>query len=167
MNSLYDNIRVDQVIESVAMTVTTLTSKYVDMANAIRALFVFHFGAYTTGPTTFSNLRLVQATDASGTGAKAINRFTGTETWIDPTTNLNTGASASPTTLDVENGRKAALEVNGINLDSANSFRYVAAIITATTVTGTGLTVNCVCVRQMKFLHALLNSANIANIKKV
>mgnify|MGYP003393035654 CR=1 FL=1 len=162
MNSLYDNIRCDVVLETTDLATSLITTAYVDMLNYHRVLFVAHFGTISSS-NAISVARLVQATASAGTGVKALGYSTSGA--IQTFTAINQATQTTPTGLDVESGRKIALEANAISMDGANLFRYAAMEIQASQGTST-FNVTIVAIRIPKFCQALLNASSALNILK-
>lgn len=95
------------------------TTEYVDMAKFKSILALIEVGVMTDGGTC--NAKLVQATDAAGTGSKDISgkAITALTTTMSPTVDAN--------------NREAEINCHEQELDIANSFRYVALTITTAT----------------------------------
>lgn len=87
-------------------SITAGSNTYYDMSAWKHASWVVELE--TTTGDTISKIRVLQATDASGTSAKAVTGFTFT-----------------PTTLNVA-GETACLEFDAEHLDWANGFTHVA-----------------------------------------
>lgn len=109
MNSLYDNLKQDIVAEAQLINATTTErTRYIDMTNIRTALFTLSQDATST--QDLEGVALVQATDSSGTGKKAISGAT-----------LTDAAFVNATAQ-----KKFQLELDAIALDHENDFKFVA-----------------------------------------
>lgn len=113
MRTFHENVRVDVLVDPAALGTTI--SSYLDMVDYDRCVFLMAIGA--TDNTL--DLKVVQATDSSGTSVKDI-----------------TNAAITQLTGSDDN-EYVSVEVDQTALDIANSFTHVAAQPTAAgTTTG-------------------------------
>jgi len=103
-----EDVRRVQLLDPQTLNNATSTSAYQDVSDAERVVFVLELGA----TDTTVDAKLVQATDASGTGAKDI-----------------TGAAITQLAATDDN-KQAMIEVQTNRLDINNGYRYVAAQVT-------------------------------------
>jgi hypothetical protein len=112
--TFHENVEVD--VLEIPATITTNTSSYLSMEEYESAIFFMSIGA--TDDTV--DMKVVQATDSSGTSSKDI-----------------TGAAITQLTGSDDN-KYASIEIHESDLDIQNSFTHVATTVTiAGTTTGT------------------------------
>jgi hypothetical protein len=97
------------------------TGDYFSAGMVRRMLFTLITGAIAAAGTV--KIELLQATDSTGTGAKAIE-----------------GASATITATDAKTQGLAFVELDTANLDANNGFIYVSAKVTTTATVLVGVT---------------------------
>lgn len=120
MNSLYDNLRIEQLSEGLLINEAVLEqTRYFDMTNMLTALFTLSQDA--TSSQDLEGVKLLQATDINGTAKKAIS-----------------GASLADAAFESAAAQqKFQLEIDAIALDHENDFKFVALEAKATTTSTT------------------------------
>jgi hypothetical protein len=104
-------------IDPDAYTAGAYTSDYISMANFQRGLAIIMAGALGTNATL--DAKLVQATDASGTGVKDISGK----------------AITQLTEAGTDSDKQALINFEQTDLDTAGGFAFVAIIMTVATAT--------------------------------
>ena len=119
MNALpSERVAVGGVIDPDANAAGALTSDYISMANFRTAMAICLCG--TMGSSGTLDMKLVQATDSSGTGVKDV-----------------TGKSITQfTDAGTDSDKQAIINVRADELVVANGFDHVAIVLTTATATG-------------------------------
>lgn len=118
---MHEDVVVLATVDPDVLTATTHDSDWVDMADFSEALVVVMAG--TLGSSATFDAAVRQATDSSGTGAKAI-----TGKAITQLTQAGTDQSDT----------QAVIRVRGDDLDVANGFRYISVRLTVGTASSDG-----------------------------
>jgi hypothetical protein len=118
---LYRQLKANMALLPQTIATTTVTGIYLPAAMVRRMLFTLIAGAMASGNTI--TLALYQATDASGTSAKAI-----------------TGATCTITASAAKTSGLAFVELDTSMLDNNNGFEYVAARVTTNASLVAGVT---------------------------
>ena len=139
MNSMYDNLYVDNVASAQLInSTTTERTKYVDMSDKHSIAFFLEQTALSV--QDLEDVALVQATDSTGTGKKAI-----------------TGATLPDASfVNALAGQKFVLECDTIAMDHENAFTFIALEASAS-ATSTTLVIDCTAVATPRFAHDELN----------
>lgn len=151
MQSLNENVRVDFLAKHDDAADSSTVSTYLSMEDYGKIMFVGEIGA---PGGVWSVMRVLQATDASGTSAKAV-----------------TGAAVTTFTNLAAVGERFVIEVDAAQLDKANSFNFVAIDWGVSDATGNNY-VDIVSLRYFaRFKHRGLNmdvatdvSTNLINV---
>ncbi len=150
MHTLIQNISAEVVLDSTDIGGTTATSKYLDMANFGSVDFLVQLGTTLEGTPdgwsatdSLDNFYIVQATDSSGSDVKIVAGAN-----LDQT-DAQTGTAGDIYTITVHSDQ----------LDVANNFTHMAALVVEDTGTGTD-TVTIVGMRyNPRYSHEDLTSA--------
>lgn len=110
-------------IDPASLTANTYVSDWVDMADFEQVMAILLLGAITTNGTV--DAKLVQATDASGTGAKDIAGHAATQL----------------TAAGTDSNKQVILQTRQDLLDVDGGFRYVALSVTTATAASLGAAV--------------------------
>lgn len=139
MNSFYDSLYGNVVHHRVSHTSTSLQqSAYTDMSD--KHSIGFFIVQEATSAQDIEGLKLVQATDSSGTGKKALaNAF------LD-----------DPALVDAAAGQVFVLEADAIAMDHENGFNFLA-VEAAASATSNTLFITAFVVAYPRFLHEELN----------
>lgn len=121
MKPLYKRAKFDTALAPQSLASTSATGAYFDLSQYRKALIVVHAGAVAAGKAV--TVALQQATDATGTDAKAIE-----------------GASATVTATDAMTSAKLLIEVEIHDLDINNGFDFLAAEVSTTDAISVGAT---------------------------
>lgn len=140
INSFPENVLMDIALATTDITTAGATSTWFPMTNSQKVAFLTQINAIDAAGV-FSALKVQQATDASGTGAKDI-----------------TGAALTSFTNFAAAGAKAILQVDPTKMDLAGGFNHVAVFVDMSTDTGTN-TVTMVCLREPRYHSTELNTA--------
>lgn len=115
---LSERVAIAAVIDPDAYTAAAYTSDWVNMGDFEQVMAVVTAG--TMGSSATIDAKLQQATDSSGTGAKDITGKAITQM-----------TQASPSSSDTQ----ALIDCRAEELDLANSFNYVAVVVTVAVAT--------------------------------
>lgn len=119
MKRLTEQLKVDNAIPSQSLGASNVTSDYFDMTKYRDALFMVNSGALAD--TNMVKMEIMQAKDASGTDAKAVNDADGNPLVVEFTN--DTGSSMDAAEL--------LAEVQGALMDTNNGFTHIAVKITS------------------------------------
>ena len=151
MNSFYDNVFVDNVFsaELIALTATPEQSAYVDMSDKHSVAFFLEQNA--TSAQDLENVKLVQATDSSGTGKKDVPNAT----------------LADAAFIKAAAGQKFVLEADAVAMDHENGFTFIALEV-GSSANSADLVVDCTALAMPRYASDELNVLDPATeFKKV
>lgn len=139
MNSFYETLFVDNVASAQLINATTTErTAFVDMS-LIHSI-AFFLEQTATSVQDLENVALVQATDSSGTGKKAITNAT----------------LADAAFVNATAGQRFVLEADAVAMDHENGFDFIALEASAS-ATSTTLFIDCTAIGYPRYAHEELN----------